>query len=166
MKTHRSSLVLALLMATAGGLAPNAAAVVAAPVASSSAIAISGKVLAKPENVFVSGTVLVKSEMIVDLDFGSPAHVALSIDLSGVKVVGLTSGATYTFAPTELVLWRPLAAADAIESTILFYRNSPTLSTSTSVSTAGRAQISLSLKYDTTTGKLTAGSSTVGAAPQ
>jgi hypothetical protein len=151
MKTHRWFLVPALSIAMLA-LAASSFAAVTAAVESGGLIPISIKLAAKPESLLVSGMVRIKCSRVEDPDFHAPAHVAVAVDLSGVTARGVTSGATYVIAPAELVLWRPLAANDVLQLSVAFYRSGD------AVSSAQTAQVSLSLTYDLTTGKLTTGS--------
>ena len=155
MKTHRWFLVPALSIALFA-LAGSSIAAVTAAVDSDGLIPISIKLAAKPESLLVSGTVRIKCSRIEDPDFRAAAHVAVSVDLSGLTARGVSSGAVYVIAPGELVLWRPLAANDVLQPSVAFYRSGDALSS------AQTAQVSLSLTYDVTTGKLTTGSVSLG----
>jgi len=154
MKTHRFLLVVAVALAATGAMAQTADTTALDP--GTVSLAISAKIAAKPEAVYVSGTITVKSRLVKDPDFGMLPHVALSVDLSGVTAEGAVSGALYDFYPRELALWRPLKAKDTLETSILFYKSSA------GMTTASTGQVSAAVTFDTTTGRLTSGTVTVG----
>lgn len=145
MKTIALSIALAV-----AAFAGSSSAAVTAAVDSNALLPISIKLAAQPESLLVSGTVRIKASRVEDPDFHAPAHVSIAVDLSGVTARGVTSGAAYVIAPAELVLWRPLASADVLQPSVVFYKSGD-------LSSAQTAQVSLSLSYDVTSGKLTAG---------
>jgi len=153
-----SAAVAASTVAAAAGLwiagAPVASAVVSA-LSSAGSAAVSGTVVGSPESVSFSGSVAVNSKRVSDPDFGGSDVVIVSVDLSGMKGTGLSSGKVYAVSGQEIVQ-RQLTAADTLLVTFAFSPSGSAMSMSPRIGAA-----KLALSFDVTTGALTRASAVV-----
>jgi hypothetical protein len=137
----------------AGG-APPASAVVST-LSSAAATTVSGSVIGSPETVSFSGSVTISSKRVSDPDFGTPDSVVLSVDLSGIKGTGTSSGKSYVVTNQEVVI-RRLTAGQNVVVTFPFVPSGGAMSMSPRIGAA-----TLALSFDVTTGALTGARVTV-----
>jgi hypothetical protein len=156
MKIYRSLWMSAALSASAvvagallwtGGTSPASA--VVSTLASAGTAAVSGTVIGSPESVSFSGSLAVNSKRVSDPDFGNPDIVVVSVDLSGMKGTGLSSGRSYAVTGQE-VIQRRLVSADTLLVTFPFSPSGSSMSMSPRIGAA-----KLALTFDVTTGALT-----------
>jgi hypothetical protein len=134
---------------------PPASAVVAT-LASAAASTVSGSVTGAPETVSFSGSVAIQSTRVSDPDFFKPDSVVLSMDLSGMKGKGVSSGKTYVVTNQEVIV-RTLVAGDNVVVTFPFAQSASAMTgTSARIGAAN-----LALSFDVTTGALTGAKVTV-----
>ena len=86
-------------------------------------VPVSGTVGGIPEGVVFSGNVHVRSNLVLDPDFGKPPTVRLAIDLVDMVGKGLASGAKYV-STAEFINSREIHATGVIEMTFPFQPDS------------------------------------------
>jgi hypothetical protein len=135
-------------------VSPPASAVVST-LASAAATTVSGSVTGSPETVSFSGSVSINSTRVSDPDFFRPDAVILSVDLSGMKGKGMSTGKVYVVSNQEIIT-RPLIAGDNIVVTFPFSASGSTMTMSPRIGAA-----TLALTFDVASGALTAAQATV-----
>ena len=131
----------------------------AAPVDSSLSVTIKGSVSDPNGTVSVNGTAIISARKVVDTTSQTtPALVLLDFDFSQVKG---TSGSkttlkTYVTGDNHASELRPLQASDTIIVTSPYYDSTK------DVLSARTMLVTATLNFDTTTGKLTSGSISIG----
>jgi hypothetical protein len=118
-------------------------------------VPVAGVVTGGAESVVFSGHAKLSANVVTDPDFGGIPTVVLTIDLSGLKGVGASTGASYVTSD-EAIVQRRLAVADTVEYSFPFNRSG----TSALAPSLGLASFNLS--FNVTTLKLTAATGSVG----
>jgi len=118
-------------------------------------VPVQGVVTGGAESVSFSGKAKVSANVVTDPDFGGIPTVVLSIDLSSLKGVGASTGATYVTSDLGIVQ-RRLGAGDTVQFTFPFNRSGM----SPLAPSVGFASFNLS--FDVNTLKLTAATGTIG----
>jgi hypothetical protein len=118
-------------------------------------VRVVGVVTGGPESVTFSGQAKVSADVVTDPDFGGIPTVVLTIDLSSLKGIGASTGATYATSD-QAIVQRRLAAADTVQYTFPFNRSGM----SPMAPSVGLASFNLS--FDVNTLKLTGVSGSVG----
>ena len=165
-KTRRSVLsptVVMLLIGVVVGLVSggsSAQAQTATPTVDSSlTIAVNGTVHDSSGTISISGNVIVNCTRVIDTTEGSPPLVVLDFDFSNLRGMSgnsFTNLKTYVTGGNEDTQIRPLQASDVITLTCPYYDRAK------SILSAKSLQVTATLNFDVTTGKLTSGSITVG----
>lgn len=174
MKTRRSlfsPIGVTLLVAIIGGLASSSPSARAAQTAtiqptkveSSLQIPVRGTVTDPNGTISVGGYVTVDCTRVIDTTtLGSPSLVLLTFDfsklrgMSGTSLMNLKVYVTGGNRDTEM---RPLQASDVIAVACPYYDSSK------DILSANSWQVTTTLNFDVSTGKLTSGSATVGNKP-
>jgi len=107
------------------------------------------------ESVSFSGKAKLSADVVTDPDFGGIPTVVLSIDLSSLKGVGASTGATYVTSDLGIVQ-RRLAAGDTVQFTFPFNRSGM----SPLAPSVGFASFNVS--FDVNTLKLTSATGRIG----
>jgi hypothetical protein len=134
---------------------PPASAVVST-LASAAASTVSGSVTGSPETVSFSGLVSINSTRVSDPDFFRPDVVILSVDLSGMKGKGMSTGKVYVVSNQEIIT-RTLVAGENIVLTFPFVPNG----TSNVTMSPRIGAATLGVSFDVSTGALTGATVTV-----
>jgi len=121
-------------------------------------VAVQGTVTGGAESVSFSGKAKVNADVVTDPDFGGIPTVVLSIDLSGLKGVGASTGATYATSD-QAIVQRRLAAADTVQYNFPFNRSG----TSAMAPSLGLASFNLSFNVNTL--KLVSATGSIGSSP-
>jgi hypothetical protein len=119
---------------------------------------VTGIVTGTPESVKFSGLAKLSASVVTDPDFGGIPTVVLTIDLSGLKGVGASTGATYATSD-QAIVQRRLAAADTVQYNFPFNRSG----TSAMAPSVGLASFNLSFNVNTLS--LVSATGSIGSSP-
>jgi len=116
---------------------------------------VTGIVTGTPESVKFSGLAKLSASVVTDPDFGGIPTVVLTIDLSGLKGVGASTGAAYATSD-QAIVQRRLAAVDTVQYSFPFNRSG------TSAMAPSLGSASFNLGFNVNTLKLIVATGTIG----